>query len=123
MRASAWKGGSSASPTYGIRVGSANRDQFFDSSWAEIEVEIDGQFHTFALRPGFWNKCPEFRDRSSRGIRDWLRKHHTLKWPTGAAARGTDSAGRQPVSADVLRRPRMLFGRSGWYLGSAAGYT
>ena len=81
MQASAWKGGGGY--TYGIRVGSANRDSFFDKSWTEIEVEIDGQAHRFTLTPGFWNKCPEFRDSGASVIRDWLRQNHTLDWLKG----------------------------------------
>jgi hypothetical protein len=78
MQASAWNDGGS---TYGIRVGIANRDAHFDRTWTEIEVEVDGQFRRFALTPGFWNKCPEFRDSGGTVIRDWLRQHHTLDWP------------------------------------------
>lgn len=77
IKARAWNDGGS---TYGIRVGVANREEFFDRSWTEIEVEIDGQFHRFALTPGFWRRCPEFRDRSRPLIREWLRRHRTLKW-------------------------------------------
>ncbi len=84
MEASAW---SSGSGTFGIRVGFPNRTLHFDRLWTEIEVEIDGQPHRFALTPGFWNKCPEFRDSGSTAIRDWLRRHHTLDWPTGQPPR------------------------------------
>lgn len=84
MEASAW---SSGGGTYGVRVGVANRDRYFEPSWAEIEVEIDGQPHRFALTPGFWNKCPEFRDSGGTAIRDWLRQHHTLDWPKGEPPR------------------------------------
>lgn len=80
MEASAWRGGSG---TYGIRVGVANRDEHFDRAWTRIEVEIDGHFHEFTLTPGFWHKCPEFRDSGGTIIREWLRRHHTLDWPAG----------------------------------------
>jgi hypothetical protein len=80
MQASAWNDGGS---TYGIRVGAPNRDSFFDETWTEIEVEIEGQVHRFALTSGFWNKCPEFRDSGASVIRDWLNRHHALDWPTG----------------------------------------
>jgi len=86
MEATAWRGGRTAKPIYGIRVGFANRDQHFqkpDDVGVDflIEVEMDGHQHTFALTPGFWNKCPEFRDRGCPVIREWLRRHHTLSWP------------------------------------------
>src|SRR5438128_1051802 len=80
MQASAWNDGAN---TYGIRVGMSNRDRYFDPTWKVIEVEIDGRSHQFALTPGFWNQCPEFRDRGSTVIREWLRLHHTLDWPSG----------------------------------------
>lgn len=77
MKATTWHG----SGIYGIRVGYANRDTYFDTSWSEVEVEIDGQFHTFRLTKGFWNKCPEIRDRGTPIFKQWLQKHKTLKWP------------------------------------------
>jgi hypothetical protein len=39
MQASAWTNGDG---TYGIRIGVPNRDEHFDRTWTEIEVEIDG---------------------------------------------------------------------------------
>lgn len=77
MLASAWNNGEG---TYGIRVGSRNREKFFDKSWPEIEVEIDGIFHRFALTDGFWHRCPEFRNPV---IREWLRRNRSLEWPKG----------------------------------------
>ncbi len=83
MQASAWRGGSTATSTYGIRVGAPNRDKFFSSDWNEIEVEVDGAFHTFALTEGFWHKCPEFRDRGGPILREWIRRNRTLAWDKG----------------------------------------
>lgn len=80
MEATAWKGGGN---TYGIRVGYPNRREYFDPSWTEIEVEIDGRGHHFNLTPGFWNHCPEFRDRGVPVICEWLRRHHTIAWSRG----------------------------------------
>lgn len=74
MRVSAWHNGSG---TYGIRVGKANRDRFFESGWNSIEVEIEGDVHQFPLSDGFWRNCPEIRDPI---IRDWLRQHFGLDW-------------------------------------------
>lgn len=75
MKVTAWNGGNS---TYGIRVGFPNRTQYFEPTWTEIEVEVDGQTHHFSLTPGFWNHCPEFR---SPIIREWLRGQDLLTWP------------------------------------------
>jgi hypothetical protein len=79
MNATAWSNGSG---TYGIRVGLRNRDRYFSPSWTEIEVEMDGEAQRFGLTDGFWNKCPEFRDSGRNIIREWLRRHHALEWPT-----------------------------------------
>jgi hypothetical protein len=76
--ASAWKGGRS---TYAVRVRLQDRQTYFNSNWTIIEVELDGEFHEFSLTPGFWNKCPEFCDRGTRVIREWLQRHHALEWP------------------------------------------
>jgi hypothetical protein len=81
MNVSAWRSGKHG--TYGIRVGNQNRKRFFDSRWSEIEVEVEGEMRTFELTAGFWHKCPEFRDRGSPVLREWLRRHHTIDWPKG----------------------------------------
>lgn len=78
MRATAWSNGGG---TYGIRVGFPNRDKFFQRSWDDIEVEIDGKAHRFVLTSGFWNRCPEFRDSGAPVIREWLRRQGGLEWP------------------------------------------
>lgn len=75
MRTSAWHNGSG---TYGISVGKANRDRYFDRGWETIEVEIEGEAHKLPISDGFWRNCPEIR---APVIRDWLRHHHTLDWP------------------------------------------
>lgn len=80
MQVSAWFGGPG---TYGIRIGEPNRDKYFDHEWKTIQVDIDGCFHEFKLTPGFWNRCPEFRDSGGTIIRDWLHSHRTLDWPKG----------------------------------------
>lgn len=78
MRVKGWSNGSG---TYGIRVGAPNRRNFFDENWASIEVEIEGVSHRFVLSDSFWGECDEFRGRI---IREWLRRHRTLKWPNGS---------------------------------------
>jgi hypothetical protein len=84
MEVAAWNNGGEQ---YGVRVGKDNRSQYFNPSWPQIEVEIDGRTHSFDLTPGFWKDCPEFRDSGTAAIRDWLRKHHALNWPKGQPPR------------------------------------
>ncbi|AFY48785.1 hypothetical protein Nos7524_2975 [Nostoc sp. PCC 7524] len=85
MQASVWNTGKSheIANTYGIRVGIKNRDQFFDQNWQEIKLEIDDKTYTFSLTPGFWRKCPEFRDSREQVIRHWLLQYKTLQWNKG----------------------------------------
>ena len=75
MDARTWKGG-----THGVRVGKKNALMFFDKSWANIEVKIDGTFHVFRLSPAFWTTCPEFRGEP---IPEWLKTNGLDKWPKG----------------------------------------
>ena len=80
MKVSAWNNGKGI---YGVNIGKSNREQYFDSSWENIKVEIDGKLNTFTLTAGFWNKCAEFRDGGSSVLQDWLRKHHSIHWEKG----------------------------------------
>lgn len=75
MRVKAWSNGGG---TYGIRIGAKNRADFFNSSWTEVSLEIDGETHVAALTPGFWRACPEVRHPA---IRAWLGRHALLTWP------------------------------------------
>lgn len=89
IRATIWKG-SGNRPQLGIRVGSANREHSpprrQDGKPVPITVVIDGSSHTFHLTPGFWNKCPEFRERGPRVIRAWLESHGAGEWKKGRPA-------------------------------------
>jgi hypothetical protein len=96
MDAGAWKSGGE---TYGIRVGIGNRDAFFQRSWESIRVEIDGVVRVFKLTPGFWHKCPEFRDSGATVIKDWLGRNFGLPWPKGSPPHFE----LMPVSGDLFR--------------------
>ena len=78
MRVTAWNDGGEG---YGIRVGEANRDRYFDKGWGAIEVEIAGVPHQFRLASSFWGDSPEFRGRQ---IGDWLRLQGLAYWPVGS---------------------------------------
>ena len=75
MIVSAWK-----AATYGIRVGQANAREYFDRSWEQVEVEINGKFYSFKLSPTFWTTCPELRGGP---IPDWLKEQGLVPWPKG----------------------------------------
>jgi hypothetical protein len=79
MNITAWSDGHSE-PGYGLYVGISNLVQHFDRAWSHVEIEMDGRTEVFELLPGFWNKCPEIRDRGSRRIRSWLERHRSLRW-------------------------------------------
>jgi hypothetical protein len=78
MRVTAWNDGGDG---YGIRVGEANRDRYFDQAWSGIEVEIAGVICQFRLAGSFWGDAPEFRGRQ---IGDWLRLQGLAYWPVGS---------------------------------------
>ena len=78
MRVTAWNDGGEG---YGIRVGEANRDRWFERGWTAIEVEIGGARHQFRLAASFWGEAPEFRGRQ---IGDWLRLQGLAYWPVGS---------------------------------------
>jgi hypothetical protein len=78
MRVTAWNDGGDG---YGIRVGEANRDRYFDPGWPGIEVEIGGEPCQFRLAGSFWRDCPEFRGKQ---IGDWLRLQGLAYWPVGS---------------------------------------
>jgi hypothetical protein len=85
MKVTVWA--SSEKKTLGIRVGKNNRDQFFSREWKEVFVDIDGTLHTFSLTNGFWNKCPEFRDRGKPVIKEWLMTSNLIEWRKGSPPR------------------------------------
>src|SRR5689334_4880768 len=66
--------------TYGLYVGTSNRDELFDPAWEFVNIEIDGESFPFRLPSGFWNQCPEIRDSGSTRLRDWLAAHDALTW-------------------------------------------
>ena len=80
MRVTAWNNGGQ---TFGIRVGMTQRDRFFSRDWEEILIEMDGESHSFGITPGFWNQCPEIRDRGHPLIREWLARYRSLEWLRG----------------------------------------
>jgi hypothetical protein len=83
MKATGWKGA-----VYGIRVGRANAERFFDRNARTVHVEIDGQFHPFTLSGTFWTTCPELRGTV---IGRWLQRHGLAPWPP-----------RQPPQVEVM---------------------
>ena len=77
--AKTWNNGTT---TYGLRVGKRNRDDFFQTQWLQVVLELEGEIHplTIFIESAFWRKCPELRHND---IRQWLRKHHLDQWPKG----------------------------------------
>lgn len=88
MQVAAWSSGKDKK-TLGVRVGMQNRNRYFAPSWEKIAVEIDGLFYFFSLTAGFWEKCPEFRDKGKPVIREWLLRHFSIDWPRSHPPRFT----------------------------------
>jgi hypothetical protein len=70
----------SKTSSYGIRVGASNTAIHFNKDWQTVELEIDGEFHTFPLSKTFWTTCPELRGRA---LNDWFPRHGLAPWPRG----------------------------------------
>ena len=84
MDVSAWNNGGG---TYGIRIGTGSRQSYFEPGWEQIVIHLDSETASFALTSGFWRHCPEIRDRGRPLIREWLRRHRTVEWPSGKPPR------------------------------------
>lgn len=89
MIASAWKsqgaGSIGRSTTYGLRVGSDNRDRYFDRSWTMVTIELpSGMVLDLPLHFGFWRGCPEVK---GPGFREWFETQGLLTWPYGQPPR------------------------------------
>ena len=75
MDAKAWRGGAC-----GIRVGRRNAQKYFSKKWPNVQVEMNGQLHSFKLSETFWTTCPEFRGIV---IEDWFKGQGLAPWPKG----------------------------------------
>lgn len=64
--------------SYGIRIGAANRDRYFDTSWKSVAIEVDGAWYVCPITAGFWNNCPEIRHTAFGAF--WKR-HGLAPWP------------------------------------------
>ncbi|HXI42031.1 MAG TPA: hypothetical protein VNH18_11280 [Bryobacteraceae bacterium] len=42
---------------------------YFKRNWPSVEIEVDGELHTFPLSDTFWTTCPEFRGGA---LKDWI---------------------------------------------------
>ncbi|HVC70055.1 MAG TPA: hypothetical protein VNC61_07285 [Acidimicrobiales bacterium] len=105
MYATAWhNGGPPEDPAgYGLRLTKADRDRYFDSSWEEVVLEMDGApAASIPLSPSFWRSCSELR---SATIGNWLLSTDAAPWaqgrPPGIAV--TPIEGNQ-FSARLLQR-------------------
>jgi hypothetical protein len=82
MRAKAWSNGSPR-PTgagYGVKIGSTDRDRFFERTCSEVTIELPHETATVGLSPSFWRTCTELR---SSAIGRWLQHEGVAPWPTG----------------------------------------
>lgn len=81
--ASGWSSGRPG-PTgagYGVRISRQSRDQYFDPSWTQIEIVLDGDVCVAVpLSPSFWRTCRELR---SAAIGRWLLARGLAPWSAG----------------------------------------
>jgi hypothetical protein len=61
--------------------------QLLQSLEVGVVDEEGGEVHRFQLTPGFWHKCPEFRDSGRPVIRERLARRGLDAWPVGRPPR------------------------------------
>ena len=86
LKVSSWNDGKH-NPTgsgYGIRVGNEARKYFRrDTNTIRLSIE-NSAFFEVNITGGFWNKCPEFRDKR---IGEWMIKNGFAPWEKGKPTR------------------------------------
>ncbi len=77
MIVTTWKNGKHAKKgtSYGLRIGTSDREKFFDREWEAVVVEFEGSDSETVVNVGkgsFWT--PGCGELISTDIRDWLYK-------------------------------------------------
>ncbi len=85
MLATGWHGGNVATPLepagYGVKFAAVDRDAYFDNSWSDAILELDGGGSvSIPLSPSFWRTCSELR---SADVGRWLLAAKAAPWPKG----------------------------------------
>lgn len=76
LTAGLWNG------TVGLRFAKADW-LLLERTLESFEIEIEGKSYTFAISPGFWNKCHEIRDCGEPVLENWLKFEGLIPWPKG----------------------------------------
>lgn len=81
MRVTAWNNGAwhTSGAGYGIKVCPDERDQYFQRSWSDVRIELEGNGTVnVRLSPSFWNACKELRKKE---IGIWMQARGFSNWP------------------------------------------
>jgi hypothetical protein len=66
---------------YGIKLKSADRDRYFDRTWTDVAVGIEGLGSAdVKLSASFW---AHYRELRSIHISTWMRANGFASWPNG----------------------------------------
>jgi hypothetical protein len=101
MRARGWSNGraQASGAGYGVKIGSADRDRFFDRRWTSVDVELRNETAVVRLSPSFLadvHGAPKHCDRPV----DAVRRTRSLAGRRAARSK-TGPAWRSSVRADV----------------------
>jgi hypothetical protein len=77
MQVTAWASGGG---TFGLRIGKANRDRYFERAWDRVVVEFEGKPSELQITSGFWRACPEIRGKA---VAEFFQKRGLISWPKG----------------------------------------
>lgn len=83
MIVKAWNNGSHQldGNGYGIKIPARDRDQYFDTNWKSISLELDGRVKPIEVnidKESFWNDT--CRELISKEIGKWLIENHFGQW-------------------------------------------
>jgi hypothetical protein len=90
MVATGWKGG-----TYGVRVGRENAARYFNRSWTEIEVLIDGHLSRIRASPHLLGRLPRVSGQGDPAVVS--AKEHCALAVSSTSAVGSHFNGREPL--------------------------
>lgn len=64
----------------GLRLTRRDRDDIFDKSWNNVQLQLGKRIISISLTDSFWNKCHEFK---SRQLALWIKSKNLHRWEKG----------------------------------------
>lgn len=66
---------------YGIRISCGDRDQYFNTEWDYVVIQLDDEEARVNVSRSFWGECSELR---SAKIGRWMINRGYQRWPKGS---------------------------------------